>query len=271
MLNYLKSIFSLEAYYSSMQQAFMHLFNQQQMLHYPMYKKSGQTLLEGQEYFTTYCLDKLGSVENKIITDIGCGNGIQTTFIFNKYGPKQITGVDMNSQNIEVASALISGNEDKRINFLKDNAEKLELISDNSTDVVICIESAFHYGDKNAFLQQVRRILKPDGIFLIADLILKPQKQVNPWEKKVKFNNWNKEQYEAAFLKEGLKLNYQEELTPKIIMAFQDSKNWFKNKHRSRKISYLFSLVFAKTILKLYTHQLNTRHSYVLFIGNQIT
>lgn len=270
MLIYLKSIFSLDAYYSSMQRAFIGLFNQGQMLHYPMYEKSGQTLLEGQEYFTTYCLEKLGVIENKIITDIGCGNGIQTIFILNKYRPKQITGIELNLRNVEIANANISGSQKSKINFLKDNAEKLEHISDNSTDVVICIESAFHYEDKNAFLKQLKRILKVDGTFLIADLILKPEKKINSWEKKVKFNNWNREQYEAGFIKEGLQLNYQEDLTQKIIMAFEDSKNWFSNKRSTRKISYFISLAFAKTILLLYKYQLKTRHSYVLFVGNRI-
>jgi ubiquinone/menaquinone biosynthesis C-methylase UbiE len=267
MLSYVKAIFSVDAYYNSMQQAFIRLFGTQQMLHYPLYEEAEQTLLQGQQYFTAYCLDKLGSLEDKTVTDIGCGNGIQSLFIYDKYQPKYLIGIELNAQNIAIARSAIPA-ESTGIQFIQDNAEKLEHLEDQSTDIVVCIESAFHYRDKQSFLKQVKRILRPGGTFLIADLVLKPKKTLNSWEKKVAFNNWNEVQYEDGFLNAGLQVTIKEELTPKVIQAFQDSGNWFGNQKESKMGSRFFSLLFAKTLLKLYTYQLRNRHSYMLYVGN---
>jgi ubiquinone/menaquinone biosynthesis C-methylase UbiE len=268
MLSYVKAIFSVNAYYYSMQKAFISLFGTEQMLHYPMYQKGKQTLLQGQQYFTSYCIDKLGSLEDKTVADIGCGNGIQSLFIYKNYRPKHLTGIELNAQNIAIAKAAIPEGHGPGIQFIQDNAETLESMQDHSTDIVICIESAFHYRDKQSFLQQVKRILRPGGRFLIADLILKPKSNLNAWEKKVAFNNWNEIQYEEGFINAGLQVATREELTPKIIQAFQDSGNWFGSKKESKKVSRFFSIVFARALLKLYTYQLRTRHSYMLYLGN---
>ena len=145
MISYVKAIFSIDAYYKSIQRAFISLFGTAQMLHYPLYEKEDQTLLQGQQYFTTYCMDKLGSLEGKSVTDIGCGNGIQSLFIYEKYQPKYLTGIELNGQNIEIARAAIPTDHSTCIQFIQDNAETLEHLEDHSADVVICIESAFHY------------------------------------------------------------------------------------------------------------------------------
>ncbi len=64
--------------------------------------------------------------------------------------------------------------ENSRISFKQDNAQELNTIPDHSVDVMICIESAFHYPDKNAFFKQIKRVLHPDGVFLIVDIIRSP-------------------------------------------------------------------------------------------------
>jgi len=48
------------------------------------------------------------------------------------------------------------------------NAESLPF-PDNSFDVVINVESSHCYGSMDAFLGQVKRILRKDGYFLLAD------------------------------------------------------------------------------------------------------
>ncbi|MFN8354496.1 MAG: class I SAM-dependent methyltransferase [Spirosomataceae bacterium] len=269
MLSYFKSIFSLNAYYHSMQKSFLNLFGTAQMLHYPLYKIQGQTLLEGQENLTSYCIDKLGSLENKTVVDIGCGNGVQSFYIFKRFNPQYLTGIELNSENLKIAQSGITKETEMRMQFVQDNAEVLEKIEKNSTDIVICIESAFHYDNKQSFIEQVNRILKPSGKFLIADLLLKPKKRVNFWERKVKFNLWSENQYKLGFSKANLNVGLKEDLSQKIIAAFSDNENWFQNQVGSRKLSWYFSLCFAKLILKLYSYQLKSRHSYILFVGSK--
>ena len=62
--------------------------------------------------------------------------------------------------NLELA---IQNNSSEKTTFMLDDAQKLEQIGDNSVDLLICIESAFHYPDKHAFFSQIKRVLRPDG------------------------------------------------------------------------------------------------------------
>jgi cyclopropane fatty-acyl-phospholipid synthase-like methyltransferase len=60
------------------------------MLYYPLYPTGNQTLSEGQKHFTSHCLDKLGSLNNKTVLDVGCRNGMQSLYILNKYSPLEL-------------------------------------------------------------------------------------------------------------------------------------------------------------------------------------
>lgn len=55
------------------------------------------------------------------------------------------------------------------LDFIKGDAEALPF-EDESFDAVINVESSHCYGSMDAFLTQVRRVLRPGGSFLHADL-----------------------------------------------------------------------------------------------------
>jgi ubiquinone/menaquinone biosynthesis C-methylase UbiE len=85
----------------------------------------------------------------------------------------------LNSSNLNIAQSLVHEEGMDQITFYLDNAEQMNTIKSNSVDIALCIESAFHYSDKTAFLTHINRVLKPNGKFLIADLILKDSKKNN--------------------------------------------------------------------------------------------
>lgn len=267
MKSFFKSFYSLDDYYTSIHKAFISLFGEDQMLHYPLFKEEGQTLMEGQQYFTEYCLAQLPGIENQILLDIGCGNGVQSLFIVQKYHPNKLIGIELNELNVDLAKKIIPDEYRERIAFQHDNAQNLDTIEDNSIDRVICIESAFHFPDKTSFLQQVKRVLKPGGYFLIADLLFAENKSANFWERKVQFNNWTLEKYKDELDQLNFKNITIENLTPKIVKAFRDSGNWFKHRPSRFTPSYFLGLIFAKAILKLYLRQITTRHKYYLLCG----
>ena len=58
--------------------------------------------------------------------------------------------------------------ENGKLRFVEANALKLPF-GDDSFDVVLNVEASNDYGDRPAFFREVRRVLKPDGVFLYAD------------------------------------------------------------------------------------------------------
>lgn len=102
--------------------------------------------------------------KNKSILDVGCGRGggIAALAKYNNF--LSANGCDINLQNIEYA---------KRFNgygvqFEMSNAENL-IYDDNSFDILINVESSHAYTNKTSFLNEVKRVLKSDGVFIVSD------------------------------------------------------------------------------------------------------
>ena len=185
----IRSGMSTDHYYDVMNNALKRVNNDDYtMLHYPLYINESDTFLQAQENLTDHCISRLDSLKNKTILEIGCGNGVQTKYILNKYKPKSITGIDLNKENIRIANQEKDRRKMKNVHFFVDDAQQLSKFKENSIDVIINIESAFHYPDKSLFLKQLFRVLKPGGHFLIAD-ILTTRKKKKRTEKKLEEEN----------------------------------------------------------------------------------
>ncbi|MBK7372013.1 MAG: class I SAM-dependent methyltransferase [Saprospiraceae bacterium] len=104
-------------------------------------------------------------VQGKDILEVACGRGGGLNYILHYLYPKSATGVDLNEKAILFCK---NQYQDKRISFLKSNAEHLNLM-DESFDVVINIESCHAYPHLNRFLSEVHRVLRPGGYLLLAD------------------------------------------------------------------------------------------------------
>ena len=154
-----------------MNMALKRLNNEHTMLHYPLYVKESDSFMQAQKNLTDYCIELLNPIENKEILEIGCGNGVQALYVNNKFNPLKITGIDLSKANIEIANFERENAKVNNVRFLVDDAQNLIHIPSNSIDVLLNIESAFHYPDKPAFLKEVNRVLKPGGQFLVADIL----------------------------------------------------------------------------------------------------
>jgi ubiquinone/menaquinone biosynthesis C-methylase UbiE len=214
----------------------------------------------------------LGPISGKNILEIGCGNGIQLIYILNKYKPLYATGIDINPINISIA------NEEKKewklenIHFEVNNSQDLQGILNNSFDLIICIESAFHYPDKQSFLNEVQRVLKPDGKFLVADLLFSRKKITlisKFFKKKMRLYNWTYEKYIEAFNISGLKILSTSDITNQVIRGFQNYPVWLsqiKNKNSLNNVGYS---IFYKVILGIFIYLLKNRRIYEVFIGEK--
>ncbi|HKY42798.1 MAG TPA: class I SAM-dependent methyltransferase [Pyrinomonadaceae bacterium] len=108
---------------------------------------------------------KQADLKGKDVLEIGCGAGGGAAFIARNYQPKSVTGIDLLPVNIEEAEARGSV---PGLTFAVGDATSLEF-PDNSFDVVVNIESSHCYSSIEKFFSEVKRVLKPGGVFLFAD------------------------------------------------------------------------------------------------------
>jgi ubiquinone/menaquinone biosynthesis C-methylase UbiE len=264
--------FTSDRYYESMNQALKRLDNEYTMLHYPLFVKETDTFFQAQKNLTDYCISLLNPLKNKEILEIGCGNGVQAMYINANYHPLTITGIDLNKANIEIANSERIRANLQNVQFLVDNAQNLVQIPSNSTDVLLNIESAFHYPDKSAFLKEVYRVLKPGGQFLIADILttrIKREGLMKFWGKTMVYHFWNKKRYEEEFLKSELEISYSEDITQRVKKGWSMYRKWIPKVKRELFLKNVVYTIFYFINARINIYFLRSRQQYVIFVGSK--
>lgn len=262
---------STRRYYKSMNNLYLRLFGKHLMLHYPYYKYDFETLERRQLNLTDYCLSHIDGLANKTVLEVGCGNGIQSIYIADTMAPLKISGIDLNPDNILIAQQNNVGQKNAEFNI--DDAQSLKTISDNSIDVLICIESAFHYPDKELFLNQIRRVLKPSGEFVITDIVNKSPKRKyisQNWKNKMSFFHWTEAVYVQSFTNADLIINHHENITGQVLKGYQGSSEWIRRENCGSFVGFLLFKVFAVIQLGINTHLLKKKEDYILFVGSPV-
>ena len=165
--------------------------------------------------------------EHADVLEVSSGRGGGANFMMHRFKPRSYTGVDYSRQAVNFARRRyhITG-----LSFEYGNAEALSF-PDHSFDVVINLEASMYYPNLTKFLDEVRRVLRPNGYFLYADL---------RYEEKIR-------QWRAQLLHTGLMLIREEEITTNVLKAIElDRKRriWLVNTY-TPKIMHFISYPLA--------------------------
>jgi cyclopropane fatty-acyl-phospholipid synthase-like methyltransferase len=272
LVHLIKSGTSTGGYYAAMNSALKKASGDYTMLHYPLYASDTDDFFCAQENLTRYCLSFIEPVKGKKVLEVGCGNGVQTKFINEHYQPATITGLDLNEGNIRIANKEKERRQFSGIRFLVDNAQDMKNIPDNSFDIVINIESAFHYPDKDAFLNELKRVLVPGGSYLIADILTTRKNYEGSrlgWKTKMIFHHWTLDQYTKGIAKAGLKLTKQEDITGGVIRAFRNYPLWLRKIKIPGLLHRLAFKMFYFINIRLNIYLLQNRRQYYIFTGTK--
>jgi ubiquinone/menaquinone biosynthesis C-methylase UbiE len=268
--NAIVSLFSLERFYSMMNRAYKVFHNQYYMLHYPFYQNDDDDFFQSQKNLTNHCLSRISPLTGKIVLDVGCGNGIQGLHISQDHKPGKYIGIDISPQNIKIAQDIQKEIGSENMVFKIDNAQEIASISDNSIDVVINIESAFHYPDKMKFLKEVNRVLKPGGEFMIADVLAIRKQKIEDRDSKKRwgiFHHWTLEEYHQSFPFADLTLTSTHDISQSILKGFKNYKQWFKGKKAKGFIKRWASELFIYMNAKIYSFMNARTRAYYIFAG----
>lgn len=97
------------------------------------------------------------------LLDVGCGTGIFLSEVLNKFDAK-VSGIDISPGMIEKSKELLDGRADLKVG----DSEHLSW-SDKSFDIVTCNASFHHYPNPEFVLKEMKRVLRQNGIVIIAD------------------------------------------------------------------------------------------------------
>jgi ubiquinone/menaquinone biosynthesis C-methylase UbiE len=276
-MNFIRKILKLSGtgfthgqYYESMNLALRRLNNGYTMLHYPLYVNESDSFFQAQKNLTDYCISLLKPLADKDILEIGCGNGVQSLYIYANYKPSRITGIDLNKANIEIANSERELANADNVRFLVDDAQNLTKIPSESVDVLLNIESAFHYPDKALFLLEVHRVLKPGGQFLIADILSTRKKRegiMKIWGKPMVHHFWNQKRYDEEFEKSELVTDNSEDITNQVRKGWSIYRNWLPEIKRKAFFQNIAFRIFYVINARLNIYFLHKRQQYLVYVG----
>lgn len=105
-------------------------------------------------------------IAGKDVLEVGSGRGGGAGYIVKHLSPKSVIGVELASQAVALCNRLAEGND--KLTFVQGDAMALPL-EEESCDVVVNVESSHCYPSFAGFVQQVHRVLRPGGKFVISD------------------------------------------------------------------------------------------------------
>jgi MPBQ/MSBQ methyltransferase len=117
------------------------------------------------------------------LLDVGCGIGGSSRILAREYG-FVVTGVTISPRQVRRARELTSPG--LPVRFQTDDAMALSF-PDASFDVVWSVEAGPHMPDKAVFAGELLRVLKPDGVLVVADWNQRDDRRIplSFWEKPV--------------------------------------------------------------------------------------
>jgi len=113
---------------------------------------------------------KAGGFQKGRIVDVGCGAGATAIVLAQKFVDCEVIGIDLSEPLLKIAREAVQAEKlGDRVKFEKADVQAIPY-EDNRFDVVINLNMVHLVADPVKMLNEMERILKPDGMLFIADL-----------------------------------------------------------------------------------------------------
>jgi ubiquinone/menaquinone biosynthesis C-methylase UbiE len=114
-------------------------------------------------YLYKSVINKLDEISFNSLLDVRCGTGDFLSLISSRYDA-EIAGVVLTPKMLNIARIKLGDKAD-----LKLSDSEILPFDDNKYDTIVCIDSFHRYSHPDKVLKEIRRVLKPNGMLLIAD------------------------------------------------------------------------------------------------------
>lgn len=187
------------------------------------------------------------------LLDVACGHGATTRRLCRSFSPRNITGVGMDGSQLAQVKRRAPDCTFRRMDATQCG------FADESFDVVVCVEAAFHFKTRQDFFAEAWRLLRPGGYLVLSDLMMARRAPLMPPENYVPSLAAYAQQMTSA----GYAQVQVEDLTDCTWHAFRSRFNAFATAHASRFAS-------IPAVRDLYTVNVNTSwatQAYITAVG----
>ncbi|MFD3357370.1 SAM-dependent methyltransferase [Streptomyces fradiae] len=128
----------------------------------------GVPIAEATDRLTDLVAQRLALRPGLRLLDVGCGNGLPAVRIAGAHDVA-VTGITVSRRQLATAEKEAAAHGAGRVSFRYADAVDLPF-EDGSFDGAFAIESLLHVPDQTAALAELRRVVRPGGLLVVADL-----------------------------------------------------------------------------------------------------
>lgn len=101
------------------------------------------------------------------VLELGCGTGANLEFLSSRHERAEFRGLDRSEKNVSKARKKFKDRENCNVD--KCDFHDLSRYEEDSFEIVFVVEALCYSNDKGKVLSEVKRVLKPEGLFLVFD------------------------------------------------------------------------------------------------------
>jgi len=143
----------------------------------------GEGMEKGHRPVGEQAIDLMAIPSEARVLDVGCGSGWATRLLAEKAREGRVVGIDIADEMLSLAresSASFANAE-----FQVASAERLPF-SDAEFSHAFSMESLYYYSDMLAALREIKRVLKPGGLFVTVVDLFKENAPTEQWVEQLK-------------------------------------------------------------------------------------
>jgi ubiquinone/menaquinone biosynthesis C-methylase UbiE len=137
----------------------------------------------GHATISRWGLSHLHAIDGEIhILDVGCGGGANLRNLLEMYPQAHISGIDYSEESVAITKKTNSPMIGRRCDVLRGSVSALPYENEKFA-IATAFETIYFWPDIANDFREVRRVLKPDGVFLICVEACDPGKDI--WTDKI--------------------------------------------------------------------------------------